>query len=181
MHGGYGQMSGPGGPPGMMMGGPPRPSLSPAGPFGPNAGGGGGMQHPGGMQGMQQPGGMPRMMGPGSRAPGPNNGGGPFNGANVQVKASAPNTIQYLPARPQTSAPSPRGPPSLEFLQRFTGPMSGGAGGNNMDGNGGKGFFNSGGPQQQQMQMSGGPMMNMNGPKEGEGWENEKAFNDFKF
>ena len=159
MHGGYGpgpgnQMMGPGDPSkgGMMMGGPPRPSISPAGPF------------PGpGMQGMQQQqqqgpingpmgpmsGGMPRMMGgPGGRAPGPSSGG-PFNGANVQVKASAPNTIQYLPARPQTTAPSPRGPPSLEFLQRFTGPMSG-----NMDGgkpgpgggNGGQNqmFFNSG-------------------------------------
>ena len=195
MHGGYGpgpgmggpggQMMGPGDPSkgGMMMGGPPRPSISPAGPFsGP------------GMQGMQQQpgpngpmgpmsGGMPRMMGPGGgRAPGPSSGG-PFNGANVQVKASAPNTIQYLPARPQTTAPSPRGPPSLEFLQRFTGPMSGymdggkPRGGQNMQffnsGNGGGGphsgmggkpmnMGGSNGPDMGQQPGMGGPMCNMN-------------------
>ncbi|CAG0894639.1 unnamed protein product [Darwinula stevensoni] len=45
-------------------------------------------------------------------------------GANIQVKASAPNTIQYLPTRPQTmNNQGPRGPPSLDFLQRFTSPM----------------------------------------------------------
>ncbi|KAG8234816.1 hypothetical protein J437_LFUL015174 [Ladona fulva] len=47
----------------------------------------------------------------------------PYNGANVQVKPSAPNTIQYLPARPQATS-GPRGPPSLEFLQRFANPLS---------------------------------------------------------
>lgn len=63
---------------------------------------------------------IPRMM---SRPPGPN----PYNGANVQVKPNAPNTIQYLPAKSQVgNAPGPRGPPSLDFL-RFTNPM------NNMD------------------------------------------------
>lgn len=47
-----------------------------------------------------------------------------YNGTNIQVKPNAPNTIQYLPARPQMSnANPPRGPPSLEFLQRFTNPM----------------------------------------------------------
>lgn len=53
---------------------------------------------------------------------GPNN----YNGMNVQVKASTPNTIQYLPARPNTNSPNAntRGPPSLEFLQRFTNPMN---------------------------------------------------------
>ncbi|XP_045481437.1 protein BCL9 homolog [Harmonia axyridis] len=61
---------------------------------------------------------MPRMMG---RPPGPN----PYNGANVQVKPNAPNTIQYLPAKPQGNNPGPRGPPSLDFLQRFANPMSG--------------------------------------------------------
>lgn len=60
--------------------------------------------------------GMARMMRP-------QMGGGMYNGANVQVKASAPNTIQYLPTRPQMGAPSQRGPPSLEFLNRFAGPM----------------------------------------------------------
>lgn len=65
---------------------------------------------------------------------GPRMGGGkmpPFNGANVQVKASAPNTIQYLPTRPQMACQAgPRGPPSLDFLQRVTNPMQ-------MDGKGG--------------------------------------------
>lgn len=65
---------------------------------------------------------IPRMMG---RPPGPN----PYNGANVQVKPNAPNTIQYLPSKSQVgNAPGPpRGPPSLDFLQRFANPM------NNMD------------------------------------------------
>ncbi|XP_046406071.1 collagen alpha-1(I) chain isoform X2 [Ischnura elegans] len=62
-----------------------------------------------------------------SRPPGPRpscpQAPGPYNGANVQVKPSAPNTIQYLPARPQTSS-GPRGPPSLEFLQRYANPLS---------------------------------------------------------
>ncbi|XP_049817636.1 protein BCL9 homolog isoform X3 [Aethina tumida] len=61
---------------------------------------------------------MPRMMG---RPPGPN----PYNGANVQVKPNAPNTIQYLPAKPQVGqAPGPRGPPSLDFLTRLATPMN---------------------------------------------------------
>ncbi|CAH0562175.1 unnamed protein product [Brassicogethes aeneus] len=62
---------------------------------------------------------MPRMMG---RPPGPN----PYNGANVQVKPNAPNTIQYLPAKPQGGqAPGPpRGPPSLDFLTRLATPMN---------------------------------------------------------
>ncbi|XP_066900743.1 protein BCL9 homolog [Halyomorpha halys] len=46
-----------------------------------------------------------------------------YNGASIQVKPNAPNTIQYLPSRPQTSS-VPRGPPSLEFLQRFSNPLS---------------------------------------------------------
>ena len=50
-------------------------------------------------------------------------GPSPYNGANVQVKPSAPNTIQYLPARPNVGH-TPRGPPSLDFLQRFTNPLS---------------------------------------------------------
>ncbi|KAG5681296.1 hypothetical protein PVAND_010747 [Polypedilum vanderplanki] len=50
---------------------------------------------------------------------------GPYNnGTNIQVKPNAPNTIQYLPARPQmNNSNPPRGPPSLEFLQRYTNPM----------------------------------------------------------
>ncbi|XP_030025246.2 collagen alpha-1(I) chain isoform X3 [Manduca sexta] len=67
-------------------------------------------------------------MGPEAAMLGPRMGGGgkmpPFNGANVQVKPSAPNTIQYLPTRPQLPCSAgPRGPPSLEFLQRVTNPM----------------------------------------------------------
>lgn len=69
--------------------------------------------------GMFPPGSMPipRMMG---RPPGCN----PYNGANVQVKPNAPNTIQYLPAKPQMGNTNPpRGPPSLDFLQRFANPV----------------------------------------------------------
>lgn len=67
-------------------------------------------------------------MGPDASMMGPRMGGAgkmpPFNGANVQVKASAPNTIQYLPTRPQMPCNTgPRGPPSLDFLQRVTNPM----------------------------------------------------------
>lgn len=76
----------------------------------------------------------PRMMG---RLPGCN----PYNGANIQVKPSAPNTIQYLPAKPQMTnhGNPPRGPPSLDFLQRFANPMM-----NNMDGKM-PGYFGPGG------------------------------------
>ncbi|GAB6030728.1 hypothetical protein CHUAL_007579 [Chamberlinius hualienensis] len=46
----------------------------------------------------------------------------PYNGANVQVKASAPNTINYLPSvRTQNTSNAPPRPPSLDFLPRFTG------------------------------------------------------------
>lgn len=99
-----------------------------------------------------------RMMGRGM--PGMNMAGSPYNGANIQVKASAPNTIQYLPARPQIGNNNPRGPaPNIEFLQRFTNPM------NQMEGNkmGGMGFYpncnqigpNPGGPQSNEMRMGG--------------------------
>nr|CAD7575113.1 unnamed protein product [Timema californicum] len=58
-----------------------------------------------------------RMMG---RQTGPNL----YSGANVQVKASAPNTINYLPTKPQSGGNScPRNPPSLDFL-RFANPLS---------------------------------------------------------
>eukprot|EP00094_Tigriopus_californicus_P004642 TCALIF_04465-PA protein Name:"Similar to lgs Protein BCL9 homolog (Drosophila melanogaster)" AED:0.10 eAED:0.15 QI:775/0.71/0.62/1/0.71/0.62/8/0/1146 len=50
------------------------------------------------------------------------------------VKASAPNTIQYLPSRPQFSDSRPRGPPSLDFLQRFSSPNSNECMDNNMMG-----------------------------------------------
>ncbi|KAJ2940997.1 hypothetical protein O0L34_g13122 [Tuta absoluta] len=106
-------MGGPGmgGPMEGMMGGgdfPPDMNLSPKMGGGP-MGGPMGPMGPDGMMG-------PRMGGPGKMPP--------FNGANVQVKASAPNTIQYLPTRPQMPCNSgPRGPPSLDFLQRVTNPM----------------------------------------------------------
>ncbi|GBL74396.1 hypothetical protein AVEN_235362-1 [Araneus ventricosus] len=46
----------------------------------------------------------------------------PFNSTNVQVKAGAPNTIQYLPARQQNATSVPgRG---LEFLQRYAAPLT---------------------------------------------------------
>ncbi|PRD23655.1 UNVERIFIED_CONTAM: lgs [Trichonephila clavipes] len=48
--------------------------------------------------------------------------GTPFNSTNVHVKAGAPNTIQYLPARQQNATPVPgRG---LEFLQRYAAPLT---------------------------------------------------------
>lgn len=133
-------MSGGGGPDGMMsdmqgmgamdcgsmgpMGGPGMNhqfnSMGPMGPMGPRSMSPklGGQMSPFGGQG---PGpGMRPMMRPQMGA----GGGGMYNGANVQVKASAPNTIQYLPTRPQMGAPpNQRGPPSLEFLNRFAGPM----------------------------------------------------------
>ena len=97
MHPQYGGMG--------QMPGPPRP-MSPkiGGPM------------PNQMGGFPGPNPMARMM----NRPGMN----PYNGTNIQVKPSAPNTIQYLPARPQVSNTNPRGPPSLEFLQRFANPMN---------------------------------------------------------
>ncbi|KFM59870.1 Protein BCL9-like protein, partial [Stegodyphus mimosarum] len=50
--------------------------------------------------------------------------GAPFNSTNIQVKASAPNTIQYLPARQQNANPIHNRPPTLEFLQRFAAPLT---------------------------------------------------------
>jgi hypothetical protein len=75
----------------------------------------------------------PKIGGPQMGFPGPGPGPMPnmrmvrpmgYNGTNIQVKPNAPNTIQYLPARPQmNNSNPPRGPPSLDFLQRFTNPM----------------------------------------------------------
>ncbi|XP_050742973.1 protein BCL9 homolog [Drosophila biarmipes] len=55
--------------------------------------------------------------------------GSNFN-PNIQVKASTPNTIQYMPVRPQNAsnnnnngASNVRMPPSLEFLQRYANPQ----------------------------------------------------------
>lgn len=95
---------GPGGPGGRMMQCPPNGDNGPPKP--------GMMQNPYPMMGANSP----RMMGgPPSGPPMPN----AYNGANVQVKANAPNTIQYLPTRPQSAAVGPRAPPRLEFLQRY--------------------------------------------------------------
>lgn len=65
--------------------------------------------------------------GPGMRQGGPGipvSGANMYSGANVQVKANAPNTISYLPTRPQGPDPGPRGQPNLDFLQRFPNPLS---------------------------------------------------------
>ncbi|KAI5738728.1 hypothetical protein M8J77_010472 [Diaphorina citri] len=65
--------------------------------------------------------------GPGGMRPGVPVSGAPgnmYSGANVQVKANAPNTISYLPTRPQGPDPGPRGQPNLDFLQRFPNPLS---------------------------------------------------------
>lgn len=50
--------------------------------------------------------------------------GAPFNSPTIQMKPSAPNTIQYLPARQQNASPMSNRPPSLEFLQRFAAPLT---------------------------------------------------------
>ncbi|XP_028025562.1 collagen alpha-1(I) chain-like isoform X4 [Bombyx mandarina] len=101
-------MGGPGmgGPMESMMGGGDFPgdmSLSPKMGGGPMGGPGGGMG-PDGMLGAR-------------------GGKMSFNGANVQVKASAPNTIQYLPTRAALTCAGPRAPPSLEFLRGVANPM----------------------------------------------------------
>merc|ERR1719486_1899293 len=117
------------------------------------------------MPGMR-PGFPPGMMGPGGPPGGPGGPmpsmgpGGPDNRMLVPsscdtstnptfatVKASAPNTIQYLPTRPGPQYDSrPRGPPSLDFLQRYSKPDQ-----NNMGDPGGPA-----GPH-----MMGGPGMGM--------------------
>lgn len=50
-------------------------------------------------------------------------GPSPYN-PNIQVKPNAPNTIQYLPARPQNANQNPMNRPSLDFLQRFAPPLT---------------------------------------------------------
>lgn len=47
--------------------------------------------------------------------------------SNVHVKASAPNTIQYMPTRSQ-NLNNMRVPPSIEFFQRFSNPQMGNVG-----------------------------------------------------
>lgn len=66
---------------------------------------------------------------------------GNFNvSPNIQVKASTPNTIQYMPVRPQNNNNNMRVPPSLEFLQRYANPqMMGNPGGGPGAGPGGPG------------------------------------------
>ncbi|EDV33700.2 uncharacterized protein Dana_GF23421, isoform C [Drosophila ananassae] len=68
---------------------------------------------------------------PGARLMGriPVNFGSNFN-PNIQVKASTPNTIQYMPVRPQNNSnnnnngvSNVRMPPSLEFLHRYANPQ----------------------------------------------------------
>ena len=113
MRPGFGPMGGPGcgpmgpggmvGPGGNMGGGGPMGG-SPGGPMPPNSMGGGG------------PGDCGGMLTPPTSSESNSNGGGPQTFATV--KASAPNTIQYLPSRPNFNDARPKGPPSLEFLQK---------------------------------------------------------------
>lgn len=123
-------------------------SLSPK--IGPNPGGPPGIFPPGSMP-------IPRMMG---RGPGCN----PYNGANVQVKPSAPNTIQYLPAKPQMGNSNPRGPPSLDFLRYANPPvmpnMDNKMGGQQMN------YFSNCGPPNNGHMGAGNmnPMGHMDGP-----------------
>jgi hypothetical protein len=150
-------MGGPMGPMGQQMGGPMGPMSCGSGPMsmpprmgygnqgGPRMGpgpGGPGSGGPGGPGpgGQVRSGGyrMPNNSGPG----GPGGPQRPFGGTNIQVKPNAPNTIQYLPARPPPPhnqgpgsgmcSPSMGGPgpagrtgPNLDFLQRYTNPSSG--------------------------------------------------------
>ncbi|ALC48129.1 lgs [Drosophila busckii] len=86
------------------------------------------------------PGGLHGILPPGARMIGriPVNFGQNFN-PNVQVKASTPNTIQYMPVRPQgtnnsnnngnSNSSNVRMPPSLEFLQRYANPQMATTGG----------------------------------------------------
>ncbi|KAI1289979.1 Protein BCL9 -like protein [Halotydeus destructor] len=84
-----------------MMGGPRMSSPGPQGsPFPPNG------PPPRGMSPFPQ----------GQPGPGPRGG---FSGPNIQVKPNAPNTIQYLPNRPQSMPPHPpqNKTPNLDFLK----------------------------------------------------------------
>lgn len=90
---------------------------------------------------------------------------------NIQVKASTPNTIQYMPVRSQNNSNSSnnnggniRMPPSIEFLQRYANPQlasSGGAGpliGHTIPNDGGSIMIGSGplnlnSPSEQQQQI----------------------------
>lgn len=158
------QQMGPMGPMGQQM----PPGMGPMGPCGgpPMPGGPRGGPPPQMGYGNQPP---PPRMGQGGGGGGggsnrnspyarmPNNPNGPpraFGGTNIQVKPNAPNTIQYLPARPPPPhnqgppgmcsqsgvmggpgpgpGPGPGGPgapgpnrPNLDFLQRYTNPNSG--------------------------------------------------------
>lgn len=88
---------------------------------------GGSMNGPNSMPPMMMPGGggppqgNPRFSNSLNRPANPSNThGARYNSPNIQVKPDAPNTIQYLPSRPQgvpTSAPPSR-PPNLDFLQQ---------------------------------------------------------------
>ncbi|XP_076347154.1 uncharacterized protein LOC143245122 isoform X2 [Tachypleus tridentatus] len=99
----------------------PSVNMSGVGPRGPNQ-----PQpfpgHPVGGQRMMSP--LGAAMGQGMIAKHTGPPGIPYNTTNVHVKASAPNTIQYLPARPTVATPGSTRPPSLEFLQRFATPLT---------------------------------------------------------
>ncbi|XP_030379735.1 protein BCL9 homolog [Scaptodrosophila lebanonensis] len=88
---------------------------------------------------------------------------GPNFNPNIQVKASTPNTIQYMPVRPQNNnnGSNVRMPPSLEFLQRYANPqMAGGGGppmGNDLGMMVGVGPINMNSPSEQQLKMANQP------------------------
>ncbi|ACY70529.1 hypothetical protein DVIR88_6g0066 [Drosophila virilis] len=112
---------------------------------------------------------------PGARMMGrmPVNFGPNFN-PNIQVKASTPNTIQYMPVRPQNNNNNSnnngnvRMAPSLEFLQRYANPqMANSVGGHTMGNDGG------GGP----MMIGAGPM-NINSPSEQQQQQQNKMGNN---
>ncbi|KAH8272506.1 hypothetical protein KR044_012142, partial [Drosophila immigrans] len=132
----------------------------------PNSGGGSLAMAGSGFHGIL-PAGATRMMG---RMP-PVNFGPNFN-ANIQVKATTPNTIQYMPVRPHNNnngngngngnGSNVRMPPSLEFLQRYANPqMTGGPPIGHVIGNDvgamiigpGSGSMNVNSPNEQQQQQ----------------------------
>lgn len=106
---------------------------------------------------------QPRMM---NRSMPMNLHGSPYSGANIQIKANAPNTIQYLPTRPTMGGNNARGPPNMEFLPRFNNPM------NQMEANKMGGFYqncnqmggnNPRGPNLEFLQRINNPLNQMEG------------------
>ncbi len=119
------------------------------------------------------PGYSPQQLQPGQSPFDGSSGGGPPPGPQIQIRASAPNTIQYYPNpnRPPAPPKQARPPPNLDFLQPWTSSGGGGVGGGppptsplnrgppmmHQGPPGGMAFMHQQGPQSQQQPMYGGP------------------------